>query len=39
MRHHLDRARPPARNWGLLLMLVLCVEFWIFVTNAISHSI
>ena len=31
--------RKPARNWGLFLMLGLCVEFWIVVTTAVTQNL
>ena len=27
------------RNWGLLLLLVLCIEFWVIVASAVTHLI
>jgi hypothetical protein len=27
------------RNWGLLLLFVLCIEFWMIVANAVAHFI
>ena len=39
MRRHVGAARPPAHNWFLLLMLVLCVEFWIFVTSTVAQHL
>jgi len=29
----------PARNWALLLMVVLCVEFWMIVTTSVASHI
>jgi hypothetical protein len=38
-RHLVEGARPRAPNWGLLLMVVLCVEFWIVVTSAVAQHL
>jgi hypothetical protein len=32
----LEGSRQPGRNWGLFLMLGLCVEFWIVATTAVA---
>jgi hypothetical protein len=37
-RRHDPRAHAP-RNWGLLLLLVLCVEFWMIVASTVAHFI
>ena len=40
MVQHLDEgSRQAGRNWGLFLLLALCVEFWIAVTTAVAHAI
>jgi hypothetical protein len=26
-------------NWGLLLMVVMAVEFWVFATTLVAHNI
>jgi hypothetical protein len=31
--------RKPARNWGLFLMLGLCVGFWIVVTTVVAENL
>jgi hypothetical protein len=38
-RHLDDGTRQPGHNWGLLLMLGLCVEFWIIVTTAVVQNL
>jgi hypothetical protein len=39
MLRHLDEgSRQPRLNWGLLLMLGLCVEFWIIVTTEVAQN-
>jgi hypothetical protein len=37
--HRVDVAPKPARNWGLLVFLVLCVEFWIVVTTTVAQNL
>ena len=37
-RRHAVRNYSP-RNWGLLLLLVLALEFWIFVASTVAQSI
>jgi hypothetical protein len=37
MARSLSGRRQPARNWGLLLILVLCLEFWIAVATAVAN--
>ena len=39
VRHPLDEAARQPPNWGLLLMLALCGEFWIAVTTAVADHI
>jgi hypothetical protein len=40
VRHlHEGGARQPSYNWGFLLLLALCVEFWIIVTTAIAENL
>jgi len=36
VRWNLDEGTRQPRNWGLLLMLALCGEFWIAVTTAVA---
>jgi len=37
-RHLKDDQAASTRNWALLLMVVLCVEFWMVVTTTVvSH--
>jgi hypothetical protein len=31
--------RQQSRNWGLFLVLVLCVDFWLAVTTVIARHI
>jgi hypothetical protein len=37
--HPLGGGRQKGRNWGLFLLLVLCVEFWIALTDVVAHHI
>jgi hypothetical protein len=37
--HRVDVVRKPSRNWGLLVLLGLCVEFWIVVTTTLAQNI
>jgi hypothetical protein len=39
MARHVPDVRQPSHNWGLLLLLGLCVEFWIIVTTAVAQSL
>jgi hypothetical protein len=40
VRHvHEGDARQPPHNWGLLLLLGLCAEFWIIVTTAVAENL
>jgi hypothetical protein len=39
MARHLEGSRQASRNWGLFLLLVLCVEFWIAVTTAVAPHV
>jgi hypothetical protein len=34
-----DEQATSTRNWALLLMLVLCVEFWLIVTTTVASHI
>jgi uncharacterized membrane-anchored protein len=36
MERHLAGSRQLGRNWGLILVLVLCVAFWVFVTMFVT---
>jgi hypothetical protein len=38
VRHFEEDTRQP-RNWGLLLVLVLCAEFWVIVTTAVAENL
>jgi len=38
-RHLKDEQIAPTRNWALLLMVVLCVEFWLVVTTTVASHI
>ena len=37
--HRVDVVRKPPRNWGLLVLLGLCVEFWIVVTTTVAQNL
>jgi len=39
VRRHLDEGTPQPRNWGLLLLLGLCAEFWIVVTTTVAQNL
>jgi hypothetical protein len=39
MARYLEGSRQPGRNWGLFLLLGLCVEFWIAVTTVVAQSL
>jgi hypothetical protein len=39
MARHLESSRSPAFNWGFLLLLVLCVEFWLAVTSIVVQHL
>ena len=43
MEHDGGRRHAPGkdapRNWGLLLLLVLCVEFWLIVASAVTQAV
>jgi len=41
MERHLYEAgvRQPSYNWGFLLLLVLCLEFWIIVATEVAESL
>ncbi len=38
-RHFDGGTRQPSRNWGLFLVLGLCLEFWIVVTTAVTQNL
>jgi hypothetical protein len=38
MESHGRRGEQPPRNWFLILMLVICVEFWVLVTSALAQN-
>jgi hypothetical protein len=38
-RHLKDGQAAPTRNWALLLMVVLCLEFWMVVTTTVANHI
>jgi hypothetical protein len=35
--HRVESRRKPSLNWGLLAMLVLCVEVWIGIASVVAH--
>jgi hypothetical protein len=35
----LRESDPRPYNWGLILLLVLCVEFWVFVTTVVTEQL
>jgi hypothetical protein len=37
--HRVHGGRQPARNWGLVLLLGLCVEFWIIATTVVAENL
>jgi hypothetical protein len=39
VRHSDEGTQQPRLNWGLFLMLGLCVEFWIVAMTAVAHNI
>jgi len=39
VRHFEEDARQPSFNWGLLLVLGLCAEFWVIVTAAVAENL
>ena len=39
MERQRDGGGQACRNWGLLLAIVLCVEFWVFVTSAVVENL
>ena len=39
VRHPLDEGTGPPRNWFLLLLLMLCAEFWIVVTTTVAENL
>ena len=38
MARHLVGSRQAGRNWGLFLLLGLCVEFWVIVTTEAAQN-
>jgi hypothetical protein len=39
MARHVADVQQPSHNWGLLLVLGFCVEFWIIVTTAVAQNL
>jgi hypothetical protein len=39
MVRQVDDGGHPSRNWVLLLAIVFCVEFWVFVTSAAVENL
>jgi hypothetical protein len=39
MARRLDGSRQAGRNWVLLLAIVFCVEFWVFVTQSVAENL
>ena len=39
MARHFDGRGESGRNWGLLLLLGLCVEFWMVVTSVVAQNL
>ena len=39
MARQLDGGGQASRNWVLLLAVVFCVEFWVFVTSELAESL
>jgi hypothetical protein len=39
MARHFDGEEQPGRNWGLLVILVLCVEVWIGIAQAVAGHV
>ena len=39
VRHPLDEAAREPTNWGLLLMLAICAEFWVIVTTEVAQNL
>jgi hypothetical protein len=39
MARQLDGGVQASRNWGLLLAIVFCVEFWVYVVSAVSENL
>jgi len=37
--HRVDGVRKPARNWGLFVLLGICVEFWVIVTATVTQNL
>lgn len=37
--HRVHAGRQPGRNWGLFLLLGLCVEFWIVVSTIVAENL
>jgi hypothetical protein len=38
-RHLNDEPAASTRTWAFLLMLVLCVEFWLLVTTTVANHL
>ena len=38
-RHFDEGTLQPRLNWGLVVLLGLCVEFWIIVTTAVAENL
>ena len=39
MARQLDGGGQAGRNWVLFLAIVFCVEFWVFVTQAVAENL
>jgi hypothetical protein len=39
MARHVADGRQPSYNWGILILLGLCLEFWIIVTTAVAENL
>ena len=39
MRRRANGSAGESRNWFLLLAIVLCLEFWIFVVSSVTQSL
>ena len=39
MVRQLDGGGQPSRNWVLLLAIVFCLEFWVFVTSELAANL
>ena len=39
MARQLHAGGQAGRNWGLLVAVVLCVEFWVFVASTVAENL